>query len=68
MPAQPAPELITVSPEPTDEELAVIVAAFDQLWPAVVEQPTREPPSTAWRFSGRWWAGGVGQRGSGARW
>ena len=63
----PFPEHITVSPEPTDEELAAIVAAFAELWPAEADQP-KQPRSTAWRFSGRWWATGVGERRPGRRW
>jgi hypothetical protein len=43
-----------VGPDPTDEELAAIVAAIELAWPrpiaAVVEPPMR------WRFSGRWWS------------
>ena len=47
---------IVVSPEPTDDELAAIVAAYRELWPRLVEQ---EQPhvSERWRFSGRWWHG-----------
>jgi hypothetical protein len=46
-----------VSPTPTDEEVAAIVAAVDAAWPRPVVEaagPTGRPPS--WRFSGRWWA------------
>ncbi len=46
-----------VSPEPTPEEAAAIVAAVDALWPrpVVVVQQAR-PRAATWRFSGRWWA------------
>jgi hypothetical protein len=46
-----------ITPAPTDEEAAAIVAAVQAMWPrpviAVEETKRRE---TAWRFSGRWWA------------
>lgn len=44
-----------VSPAPTDEEAAAIVAAIEVSWPragAPVEPDTEMP---RWRFSGRWW-------------
>ena len=48
---------MSVSPEPTDDEVAAIMAATEALWPRpavlVDETPTR---STSWRFSGRWWS------------
>jgi hypothetical protein len=48
---------MNVSPTPTDEEAAAIVAALEALWPrptVVLSQPSPQP--SAWRFSGRWWA------------
>jgi hypothetical protein len=45
-----------ITPLPTDEEAAAIVAAVEALWPkpnAVVTGPSDRSP--AWRFSGRWW-------------
>jgi len=47
-----------ISPAPTAEEAAAIVAALEALWPrpaiaAETENPLRAP---TWRFSGRWWA------------
>ncbi len=63
----PLPEHITVTPEPTDEELVAIIAAFDLFWPEET-QSSAAPPSTAWRFSGRWWLGGEGQRNPARRW
>jgi transposase len=52
-----------ITPTPTDEEAAALVAAVDALWPrpvvAAVEQRARE---AAWRFSGRWWAKPLPQR------
>ena len=43
-----------VTPEPTDEEAAAIVAAVELTWPRpTTAGPTNAPPR--WRFSGRWW-------------
>ena len=43
-----------ISPTPTDEEAAAIVAAIEAAWPrAVTAAPDPEPPR--WRFAGRWW-------------
>jgi hypothetical protein len=39
--------------EPTDEELAAIVAAIEVTWPRPAVVPAAELPR--WRFSGRWW-------------
>jgi hypothetical protein len=39
--------------EPSDEELAAMVAAIEVTWPRPVAVPTAELPR--WRFSGRWW-------------
>lgn len=40
--------------EPTDEEMAAIVAAAEVAWPRPVPPSAAEPPPR-WRFSGRWW-------------
>lgn len=46
----------TVSPVPTDEEAAAIVAATEALWPRATELgPPASPRNTAWRFSSRSW-------------
>jgi hypothetical protein len=39
--------------EPTDEEVAAIVAAIELTWPRPVTAQPAELPR--WRFSGRWW-------------
>ena len=39
--------------DPSDEELAAIVAAIEVTWPRPVAAPAAELPR--WRFSGRWW-------------
>jgi hypothetical protein len=48
-----------ISPAPTDEEAAAIVAAIEFAWPRPVvlmlDQQLPEPAG-AWRWSGRWWA------------
>ncbi|NNE74195.1 MAG: hypothetical protein HKN26_11065 [Acidimicrobiales bacterium] len=53
-PTVPPPVRVEVDPEPTDEEMAAILAAYPQLWPPpVATEPADQTP--AWRFSGRWW-------------
>ena len=44
-----------ITPSPTPEEAAAIVAAVEVAWPrhGSGEAPA-EPPR--WRFSGRWWS------------
>ncbi len=51
--------LESVSGIPTDEEVVAIVAAMEALWPRPMAAPwngTETDESSAWRFSGRWWA------------
>ena len=53
----PAVELagIQVSPAPTEEELAAIMAAYEALWPK--PSASSEPEdSPRWRYAGRWWS------------
>jgi hypothetical protein len=47
-----------VTPEPTDEELAAIMAAYEALWPrpAIAAPRADRGAPPRWRFSGRWWA------------
>ncbi len=47
---------VVVTPTPSDEEAAAIVAAVEALWPraSVAETPQRRRPT--WKFSGRWWS------------
>jgi hypothetical protein len=44
--------------EPTEEELAAIVAAVEMTWPrpVVVTAPAPPDQSPRWRFAGRWWS------------
>lgn len=47
---------LTISPAPTDEEAAAIVAAVEAMWPRPTLAVADEGPrSLGWRFSGRWW-------------
>ncbi len=49
----------SISPEPTDEEAAAIVAAIELAWPRQVilaVSSIAHEPAGAWRWSGRWWA------------
>jgi hypothetical protein len=46
---------LTITPDPTDEETAAILAALVFAWP---KPPGGEPErglDPRWRFSGRWW-------------
>lgn len=50
-------DLGSITPAPTDEEAAAIVAAVEALWPKPVIMAADEPGDRpmAWRLSGRWW-------------
>jgi hypothetical protein len=45
----------SISPDPTDEEVAAIAAAVELAWPKGVVAED-EPEVSRWRFSGRWWS------------
>ena len=48
---------VQISPVPTDEEAAAIVAAVEAAQPkVVVVAATPAARNTSWRFSGRWWS------------
>jgi hypothetical protein len=52
----------SITPEPTDEEAAAIIAALEVGLPrAAVAEPAR-PAVSRWRFSGRWWTRPVPSR------
>jgi hypothetical protein len=54
---------LNISPAPTEEEAAAIVAAIEALWPRpVVVSATTSRPANAWRYSGRWWSRPVAAR------
>jgi len=44
---------LVVEPEPTEEELAAILSAYEALWPKPAA--TVAEPSPRWRYAGRWW-------------
>jgi acetyl-CoA carboxylase carboxyltransferase component len=52
---------VNISPEPTDEEAAAIVAAIDAATPRA-GGPAPVASSPRWRWSGRWWTKPVAQR------
>ncbi len=41
--------------DPSDDELAAIVAAIELAWPQRQEAATITEPPLRWRFAGRWW-------------
>ena len=52
---------VRISGDPTDEEVAAIVAAIEVATPrAGAPVPSTEPPR--WRWSGRWWSRPIPQR------
>lgn len=54
---------VTRGPDPSDEEMAAIMAAVQTVLASgvAVDGGTAEPPPR-WRFSGRWWSKPVPQR------
>ena len=54
---------VTAGGEPTDEEVAAIVAAAEAVWPRpVITTGAAVADVDRWRFSGRWWAKPVPMR------
>ena len=45
----------TVEPQPTEEEMAAILAAYEVLWPRPSAAVTPEPVGR-WRFASRSWS------------
>ena len=45
-----------VRPDPSEEELAAILAAYEALWPRPVVAEAPDSSAPRWRFAGRWWA------------
>jgi len=45
----------TVDPQPTEEEMAAILAAYEILWPRPETVATPEPAGR-WRFASRSWS------------
>jgi len=55
-------EVSSISPEPTDEEAAAIVAAIQLGLPGGGAGGDARPAVSRWRFSGRWWSRPVPSR------
>ena len=55
MTEQPAETHVTGGGEPSDEEVAAIVAAVEAAWPRPAAGSGPAEPAQRWRFSGRWW-------------
>jgi hypothetical protein len=54
-----------ITPAPTAEEAAAVVAAVEALWPRPVildDSLAGERRVPTWRFSGRWWARPIAAR------
>jgi hypothetical protein len=54
----------SVSPVPSEEEAAAIVAAVEMTWPRPITVVSGDAMARAsgWRWSGRWWARPVAAR------
>jgi hypothetical protein len=46
---------VDITPTPTEEEAAAIVAAVEASWPRPGGGDA-EPTTPRWRFAGRWWS------------
>lgn len=44
-----------ITPAPSDEEMAAILAAYEALWPRP-DAATTPDDLPRWRFAGRWWS------------
>ncbi len=47
--------IIQITPQPTEAEVAAILAAYEALWPRPAAEETPAAIASRWRFSGRWW-------------
>jgi hypothetical protein len=55
--------MVSLRAQPTDEEMAAILAAYQVVNQRVVVIAEDEPvQSSAWRFSGRWWTRPIASR------
>ena len=52
---------VRITPTPTEEEVAAILAAIEVTTPRAVLAPGPQGPPP-WRFSGRWWRKPVAAR------
>ena len=53
---------VRISGDPTDEEVAAIVAAVQIATARPGGGPQRHPEPPRWRWSGRWWSRPIPQR------
>jgi hypothetical protein len=53
-PTGPLSVEVTSGGDPSDEEVAAIVAAVEVAWPRGAAAPAAQQ-APRWRFSGRWW-------------
>jgi hypothetical protein len=51
-----------ITPTPTDEEAAAIVAAVEAAWPRAATGPEAPDEPPRWRFAARWWSKPVALR------
>lgn len=52
---------LQITPDPSDEEVAAILAAVEVGWPRA-GAPAVSDPTPRWRWSGRWWSRPIPQR------
>jgi hypothetical protein len=52
---------LQITPDPSDEEVAAIVAAVEGAWPRL-GAPAPVETTPRWRWSGRWWSKPIPQR------
>lgn len=55
MSPEKGPVGLNISPAPTEEELAAIMAAYEALWPKPILS-TEPESSPRWHYAGRWWS------------
>lgn len=57
---------MSITPAPTEEEVAAVMAAYEALWPKAVAvgagAAAAAGEGSRWRFSGRWWSKPVALR------
>ena len=52
---------VRITPDPSDEEVAAILAAVEGAWPRAGAAPAGDT-TPRWRWSGRWWSKPIPQR------
>lgn len=53
---------LRITPDPSDEEVAAIVAAVEGAWPRAGAEAPQGGLPPRWRWSGRWWSRPIPQR------